>query len=101
MNSPRRNAGSTYMEWAKLHSSAQYNLATRGMAGLALAELGVTIEQLEINDASNSYGYLPLLEAMAERYRVPRECVVRAIGNSLANYLTLAAETDPDYEILI
>jgi aspartate/methionine/tyrosine aminotransferase len=89
------------MEWAKLHSSAQYNLATSGMAGLPLAELGVTIEQLGINDASNSYGYPPLLEAIAQRYRVPRECVVSAIGTSLANYLALAAATEPGDEILI
>jgi aspartate/methionine/tyrosine aminotransferase len=89
------------MEWAKLQSSAKYNLATSGMASLPLAQLGVTIEQLEINDPSNSYGYPPLLEAIAHRYRVPRECVVSAIGTSLANYLALAAATELGDEILV
>jgi aspartate/methionine/tyrosine aminotransferase len=101
MNTPRLNAGSTYMEWAKLHSSAKHNLATSGVAGLPLAELGVTIEQLEVNSSDNNYGYPPLLETIAQRYRVPRESVVSAIGTSLANYLALAAATEPGDEILV
>ena len=101
MTSYRRNAGSSYMEWAKLRSAARYNLATSGMAGFPLADLGVTIEQLEINGSANNYGYAPLLEAIARRYRVPGECVVSAMGTSLANYLALAAATEPGDEILI
>jgi aspartate/methionine/tyrosine aminotransferase len=103
MNSLRSTAGSAYMEWAKLHSAAKFNLATSGVAGLPLAELGVTIEDLEINSASNGsgYGYDPLLEAIARRYRTPQECVVSAMGTSFANYLALAAATDPGDEILI
>ena len=89
------------MEWAKLRSAARYNLATSGMASFPLADLGVTIEQLEINGSANNYGYAPLLEAIARRYRVPGECVVSATGTSLANYLALAAATEPGDEILI
>src|SRR5215468_11849823 len=96
----RANARSHYMEWAKLRSSAKFNLATSGMASLPLAELDVKIEQLEINGPS-IYGYEPLLQAVAARYRVPRECVVSAIGTSLANYLALAASTEPGDEILV
>jgi len=96
----RANARSHYMEWAKLRSSAKFNLATSGMTSLPLAELGVTIEQLEINGPS-IYGYEPLLQAIATRYRVPQECVVSAIGTSFANYLALAAATKPGDEILI
>jgi aspartate/methionine/tyrosine aminotransferase len=103
MNSLRSTAGSTYIEWAKLHSSARFNLATSGVAGLPLAELGVRIEDLEINSASNGsgYGYDPLLEAIARRYRTPQECVVSAMGTSFANYLALAAATGPGDEILV
>jgi len=96
----RANARSLYMEWAKLRSSAKFNLATSGMTSLPLAELGVTIDQLEINGPS-IYGYEPLLEAIAARYRVPQECVVSAIGTSFANYLALAAATEPGDEILV
>jgi hypothetical protein len=88
------------MEWAKLYSTAKFNLATSGVAGFPLAELGVTIDQLEINGPS-IYSYEPLLHAIAQRYRVPQECVVSAVGTSLANYLALAATTEPGDEILV
>ena len=100
MKYSRIAAHSPYMEWAKLQSVAKFNLATSGMASFPLAELGVTIDQLEINGPS-IYGYAPLLQAIARRYQVPQECVVSAVGASLANYLVLAATTEPDDEILI
>lgn len=100
MTASRANARSRYMEWAKLCSSAKFNLATSGMASLPLAELGVKIEQLEINGPS-IYGYDPLLKAIAARYRVPQECVASAIGTSMANYLALAAVTETGDEILM
>ena len=100
MNLSRSNARSPYMEWAKLQSVGKYNLATSGMISLPLAELGVKIEELEINGPS-IYGYDPLLKAIASRYRVPPECVVSAVGTSLANYLALAAITEPGDEVLI
>ena len=96
----RSTAISAYMEWAKLQSVARYNLATSGIANYPLADLGVTIDQLEINGPS-IYGYEPLLQAIAGRYRVPQESVVSAVGTSLANYLALAATTEPGDEILI
>ena len=100
MNDSRSSASSSYMEWAKLHSSARYNLATSGMVSFPLAALGVGIAQLEIN-GPGGYGYEPLLRAIAERYRVPHETVVSAIGTSMANYLALAATTEPGDEVLV
>jgi aspartate/methionine/tyrosine aminotransferase len=100
MTYSRRTALSPYMEWAKLHSTAKFNLATSGMLGYPLAEVGVSLDQLEINGPS-IYGYEPLLQAIAQRYRVPQECVVSAVGTSLANYLALAATTEPGDEILV
>jgi aspartate/methionine/tyrosine aminotransferase len=70
------------------------------MLSLPLVELDVTIDQLEINGPS-IYGYEPLLQAIARRYRVPQDCVVSAVGTSLANYLALAATTEPGDEILV
>src|SRR4051812_49223516 len=100
MTHSRSTAYSPYMDWAKLHSAAKFNLATSGVANFPLSKLGVTIDQLEINGPS-IYGYEPLLQAIAQRYRVPQECVVSAIGASLANYLALAATTEPGDEILV
>lgn len=99
MNS-RRNAGSTYMQWAKLHSGATHNLATSGMANFPLVDLGVAIEELEVNGV-NAYGYEPLLDSIAQRYRVKPQNVVTTMGTSFANYLALAAVTEPGDEILI
>lgn len=100
MTNIRSSAGSEYMRWAKLYSGAKHNLATSGMANFPLAELGVTMGQLEINGPT-VYGYPPLLDAIAARYRVDRENVVSAMGTSLANYLALAAATEPGDEVLI
>ena len=100
MTYSRSTAYSPYMEWAKLRSVAKYNLATSGVASFPLSGLGVTIDQLEINGPS-IYGYEPLLQAIAQRYRVAQDCVVSAVGTSLANYLALAATTEPGDEIMV
>jgi aspartate/methionine/tyrosine aminotransferase len=100
MTSERTHSRSAYMEFAKLGSSARYNLATSGMAGFPLAELGVTIDQLEIN-GPDGYGCEPLHRAIAQRYRVPIECVVPAAGTSMANYFALAVSAEPSDEVLI
>src|SRR5262249_57067775 len=83
--STRSNAGSSYMEWAKLCSAATYNLATSGMAGFPLADLGVTIEQLEINGSANNYGYPPFLQAIGRPHRLPGDVRVNAMGTPPAN----------------
>lgn len=96
----RSNAGSVYIEWAKLHSTAKHNLAGSGVRNLTLAELDVDLKQLEINGPT-IYGYEPLLEAIARRYRVAKENVVSAMGTSFAIYLALAGVTEPEDEVLI
>ena len=51
---------SDYMEWAKLHSGARFNLASSGVVAFPLAELGARIDDLEIS-TDGAYGYPPLL----------------------------------------
>jgi hypothetical protein len=96
----RSQMGSPYMEFAKLRSSAKYNLATSGIMSYPLAELPVKIEDLEIN-GSGPYGYSPLVERIARCNDVDAECVVTAAGTSLANHLAIAATFDPGDEVLI
>ena len=85
-----RHRHSDYMQWAKLHSKARYNLATSGVGAFPLRELGCTIDQLEINGDS-TYGYAPLQHAIAAKCGVDPDCVVAAAGTSMANHLAMAA----------
>jgi aspartate/methionine/tyrosine aminotransferase len=96
----RTHAGSEYMEFAKLRSAAEYNLATSGIMSYPLAELPVKLEDLEINGPT-LYGYTPLLERLAARNGVSTDCVMTAAGTSMANHLALAATLDPGDEALV
>lgn len=98
--SSREEMRSAYLEWAKLHSSAKYNLATSGLDGFPLAKLPVRIEDLEIS-IGGSYGYPPLQERLAKKNAVAAECVVAANGTSMANHLAMAALLDAGDEVLI
>ena len=96
----KRYTASAYMEWAKLNSGATYNLATSGMRSCPLAELGVRLEELEVNGPT-VYGYGPLQEALAAKSGVKPGQVVASAGASLANHLAIAASIEPGDEVLI
>ena len=96
----RRDAGSPYMEWAKLRSRARFNLATSGVADYPLARLAVSLGDLEINGPT-IYGYAPLQDRLSRKTGAPPESVVAATGTSLANHLALAALFEPGDEVLI
>ncbi len=98
--SSRTKASSPYMEFAKLRSAAKYNLATSGIMSYPLAELPVTLDDLEINGPT-LYGYAPLLKRLASRNGVGVECVTAAAGTSMANHLAFAATLEPGDEALV
>ena len=100
MTISRRESRSVYLEWAKLHSHAKYNLPKSGLDGYPHAKLPAKIEDLEIS-AAGGYGYGPLQERLARKSGVPVESVVAATGTSMANHLVLAALLDPGDEVLI
>jgi aspartate/methionine/tyrosine aminotransferase len=96
----RTEARTAYIEWAKLHTGAKYNLASSGVKGLPLSELPVKWDELELS-APGGYGYPPLLERLAARYGVASKNVVTAIGTSMANYLAMSAVLEPGDEVVI
>lgn len=100
MTTSRPETRSAYLEWAKLRSSAKFNLATSGLDGFPLAKLPVKIEDLEIS-IGGSYGYPPLQERLARRNDVSPDCIVAANGTSMANHLAMAALVEPGDEVLI
>lgn len=96
----RRVRTSEYMNWAKTQSRARFNLATSGLANLTLRELSVSLDELEIT-GEGGYGYPPLIELLAERFRVDPASVVTAAGTTFANHLALAALINPGDEVLL
>jgi len=100
MSYQRTKARSEYIHWFKLSGSARFNLSGSGILGLPLQELPIQLSDLEIS-APGGYGYPPLQQRLANRYGVPQECVVSAIGTSMANYLAMSAALEPGDEVLI
>jgi aspartate/methionine/tyrosine aminotransferase len=92
--------GSEYMHWAKTRQGARFNLATSGVPNLPLAELPVTLADLEITGA-DGYGHTPLLEAIAAKVGFGVENVVTAAGTSMANHLAMAALLEPGDEVVM
>lgn len=95
-----------YMEWAKTHENKpfpeQVDLANSGMVPLVttLEELGIDPTGLPLS-GPNSYGFPPLLEAIADRYSVQPDQVMVAQGASMANFVLLAALVEPGATVLV
>ena len=95
-----RAMGSAYMEWAKLHSGARFNLASSGVVEYPLADLPVRLESLVLS-GPGAYGWPPLLRRLAAKCGVSPDNVVAAMGTSMANHLALAALCGPGDEVVI
>ena len=92
---------STYMQWAKNRPKVKYDLALSGILNLPFPELEAQIEDIDLN-GDNSYGYAPLVDALAQHCDVPGESVVTISGGtSMANHLAMAAAIAHGDEILI
>src|ERR1700731_4516397 len=92
---------SIYMHWAKTRPKVKYDLALSGILNLPFAELGATIGDLDLN-GEDSYGYGPLIEALAAHCQIAPESVVTISGGtSMANHLAMAALLDHGDEVLI
>lgn len=96
----KRTQSSEYMHWAKTLQAARYNLANSGVFAMPLRELPVTLEDLELSGPS-FYGWPPLQTALATHLNVAPECLVHAVGTSLANHLAMAVCIEPGDDVLI
>ncbi len=89
------------MHWAKTRPKVKYDLGLSGILNLPFAELGANIEDLDLN-GDNSYGYRPLVEALAAHCQIAPESVVTISGGtSMANHLAMAAALEHGDEVLI
>jgi aspartate/methionine/tyrosine aminotransferase len=89
-----------YIEWAKLHQAASFNLAVSGMPHVSYDDIGGPPADMPIT-GSNAYGYAPLVEGLAHKHGVASAQVVTCTGCSMANYLALATLIAPGDEVLI
>ncbi len=95
------NTQSTYLQWAKKRPKVKYDLALSGILNLPFPELEATIGDIDLN-GDNSYGYAPLVDALAEHCHVQSERVVTISGGtSMANHLAMAAAIEHGDEVLI
>jgi aspartate/methionine/tyrosine aminotransferase len=99
MTPAREVTTSSYMNWAKTSSTAKFNLATSGVNNLPLRDLRVSLDDLEITNGG--YGYEPLVQSIANRYRVDKDSIVTAAGTTFANHLAIAALIKPGDEVLV
>jgi aspartate/methionine/tyrosine aminotransferase len=97
----RTHAHSPYLVWVKNTPHAKYNLATSGVMNYSLRNLPVRVEDLEISGQTPGWGYAPLQEKLARHCGVAKECVVAAIGTSMANYLAYAGAIEPGDDVLV
>lgn len=100
MGESERTLRSEYLEWAKTRSEARFNLTASGVTPYRFRDLGATLEDLELT-GPGAYGYAPLQAALAAKCGVAPECVVAAIGTSLANHLAMAALVGPGDEVVM
>jgi len=98
--SRQRTMESPYMHWAKTHQAARYPLAISGIKQLTLAELGATIDDVELG-GPNGYGSRELREALATKAGVVADRIVLATGTSGANHLLFATLLGPGDEIAL
>ncbi|HVF36585.1 MAG TPA: pyridoxal phosphate-dependent aminotransferase [Sphingomicrobium sp.] len=91
---------SEYLHWAKNQPPVRFDLSSSEVSHYRLDELTVTLADLELDGASR-YRYLPLRQAIGERYGVAAECVVTADGTAMATMLAMAAIISPGDEVLV
>ena len=89
------------MQWAKNRPQVKYDLALSGILNLPWAELDAKLADIDLN-GDNSYGYQPLVNALAAHCEVdPESLVTISGGTSMANHLAMAAAIEHGDEVLI
>ena len=91
------------MRWAKTRPHATYDLASSGLLPVSTEELLGDVrakDAFEISGPSDE-GFLPLRDAIGERYGMPAQCVSIAPGASGANFLACLALLEPGDDALI
>jgi aspartate/methionine/tyrosine aminotransferase len=89
-----------YMEWAKTRPAAKFDLAGSNIRACCLSDIPGAADALAL-EGKNDEGYLPLVEAISQRYGVKCDQITTAQGASGANFLVCAALLEPGDEVLV
>jgi len=89
-----------YLGWFKTKGKAKIDLCRSGVEDCSLGDLNIDMKKLRIS-GENSYGYLPLMEAIAARYKVGEGNVITTTGTSQAIFMVCAALLERGDEVLI
>ena len=95
-----RRMSTPYIQWAKTHQAARFNLAVSGAPHASFDDIGGPPTHMPVT-GNNAYGYAPLLEAIATTHDVSPEQVVTCTGCSMANFLALTTLIEPGDEVVI
>ncbi len=92
---------SNYIQWAKSREACRYNLGRSSIRGCPAEDLAARPEDFMFA-GDNAHGWDPLRTALGDRYAVPADSIVLAIGTSMANHLACAAVLDtPGSHVLV
>ena len=91
---------SVYLEWARSLGNIKYSLALSGVPPTDVSLLSPSVDDFTMV-TDNEYGWMPLLERIAQRYGVNPDNVVLAHGTSMANHLACASLAEPGDHVLI
>ncbi len=95
-----KDVRAAYMQWAKQHAHARWDLCGSNLLPCSLEDLPEAAAALQIN-GSNDEGYAPLVEAIARRYGVGPNQVATGTGTSGVNFLVCAALLDAGDDVLV
>jgi aspartate/methionine/tyrosine aminotransferase len=89
-----------YLEWAKRHRRCRFELTASGMPPPQPSEFDLRAEPTA-STAHAGYGDPVLTELIAERYGASADRVLPTCGASTANFIAMAAVTEPGDRVLI
>ncbi|MFC2156927.1 pyridoxal phosphate-dependent aminotransferase [Acidobacteriota bacterium] len=89
-----------YMEWFKGKQPVKYDLCYSSVKNISLSRLEVDWEKMELT-GQNVYGYIPLLESIAQKYNVETENVVSVLGTSQGLFVVCAALLQKGDRVLV
>ncbi len=95
-----KNVRAEYMQWAKQHTHARWDLCGSNLLPCALEDLPEAADALQLN-GPNDEGYGPMVDAIARRYGVGVNQVATGTGTSGVNFLVCAALLDAGDDVLV